>query len=473
MLRRKVFDSLMEWKHRPGHDPLLLRGQKQVGKTYILKEFAKTYEGSAYVDLSKDRPMIDFFRKGPTVDELVQVIQLNDPSSNLSEGCLIILDEVQTCPEARSMLKEFSMDGRYDVIATGSLLDVRLNNLENSYDALIPVGYEEHMRMYSLDFEEFLWAKGYRPDVIDVVKTAIRQREPLSQPILDRFDSLFREFMLIGGMPEVVSDHVEGRGIVQVQRDLDKILESMRSDITRYSEPSETLKILRCMDSIPSQLSETNKRFTYSRLNNGGSRDGIRKYGGALDWIGKSGMGNICYRAGGISRPIRNEMDLDVFKVYVSDTGMLVRMMDGPSNAASLALTIDDPGFNKGALMENVVAECLMKSGYERLYYIKRNGKDMMELDFITDLGSEVVAIEVKSGRTRVAKSLVKSLDNDTIDRRVMFERSNIHVDGSGIEHYPLFAAAFISEMESHREQPYIDGHRVTDEEQDALLRGS
>ena len=471
MLRRKAYDRLVEWKERPGHKSLLIRGQRQVGKTFIIREFAKTYENSTYVDLSKNARMRRAFRESIEVEDILEALMLQDRAFDPSPGgCLIILDEIQSSPRARQALKSFTEDGRFDVVASGSLLDVPLRarayddadegEEEDQDDAvpLIPVGYEEHMRMYSLDFEEFLWAKGYRDTMISKVRESVRRRVPLSGALLDAMNDEFREFTMFGGMPEPVSKLVSGEGLRSVIRAMDDVVTSNYNDISKYAEEGEALRIRKTLESIPMQLSQSNKKFMYSRIDgNRKSREGARKYQESLLWIEGSGIGNMCHQLREISVPVSMSSNPDQFKVYLSDTGMLVRMMDGDGVRAMDAIRTGDVGFNQGSLTENVVAECLMKAGVERNYYIHRKEPGRMELDFVIDLGSETAAIEVKSGRDREAPSLSKTIGDDRFHRRIMFERSNISVDDDGVEHYPLFAAAFIRDMA--RSDDWVDDY--------------
>ncbi len=444
MLRRKCLKSLQDWKSREGHKSLIVRGQRQVGKTFIIQEFSKEYEHSLYVDLSKSPSIRELFNGDLDVDRLVMGLNAIVDGADIIPGALIILDEIQSCPRAKASLKHFTIDGRFDVIASGSLLDIPQYHDQDPL-ALPPVGFVEELRMYSLDFEEFLWARGISEDVISQVKHDIRSHEGIDGAILNRFNDLFKEFMLIGGMPEAVSAHVSGKGLQEIIRIQNEILSVNREDIAKYCGPSLAVKVRACLDSMPSQLSKTNKKFKYSELNAKGSRDGSRAFSEALDWIVGSGIGNPCYRLRQISYPV-SDIDNSQFRMYVSDTGLLVRMGDAneDGNPMARAIITDDLRFNQGALVENVVAECLMKSGFRRSYYINRKEPGRMELDFVTNMGSDVTVIEVKSGKDREAPSLNKTIDDARFQRRIILERSNVHVDERGIEHYPLFAAAFL-----------------------------
>ena len=461
MLRRKAYDRLIQWKGREGHKPLLIRGQRQVGKTFIVTEFSKTYKSYAYVDLSRDAEMRDMLSRSIEVNDIMTALSVRNPDFHPILGnTLLFLDEVQACPWARASLKSFALDGRYDVIASGSLLDVPLRDdggsdtnswhdgvMSDKVVPLIPVGYEEHMRMYGLDFEEFLWAKGYDDNVISKVRDCVRERSTMDPVMLSSMNEAFKEFMMVGGMPEAVSAFVGGTDIGKVSEILEKIVMSSYNDISKYSRESDALKIRRCLESIPRQLSETNKKFMYARLDEKGSREGARRYGDALLWVEGSGLGNMCHSLRSISCPVTMAADPDQFKVYMSDTGMLIHMMDDGGYRAMRSVFEQNDAFNEGAIMENVVAECLMKAGIQRNYYIHRKNPGRMELDFVMDLGSETAVIEVKSGKHRESPSLSKTIGDDRFQRRIMLERSNVSVDENGVEHYPLFAAAFVRDM--------------------------
>ena len=483
MLKRKVYDRLVEWKLRENHKSLLIKGQRQTGKTFIVNEFARTYAHSTTVALDKDRHTRDAFRNASSVDDIIRHLEAKDPKFNAVDGnTLIFLDEIQSCPAARSFLKEFTIDGRFDVIASGSLLDVSIRT-DSDDDAAptIPVGYEEHIRMYPLDFEEFLWAKGYRQDVIERIKMSIADKTPLQSTIVGYMDDIFREHMMIGGMPEAVSSYFS-EGISAARNVLDRVIASINDDVVKYASSKDALKIRHCYYSIPAQLAENNKKFMYSRLDTKGSREGARTFSDALLWIKGTGAGNPCYRLESLERPLSSSRDLNCFKMYLSDTGTLIRLMDreyDDESPAMRAVAENTMPFKQGALMENMAAECLMKAGVSRNYYLNRKEPGRMELDFVAELGPEIVAIEIKSGKDRSAPSLSKTIGDSRFDRRMKFENSDIHVDEDGIEHYPLFAIAFIDEMRRKdgdwmskiRRDPKPDLGKLLDE-RDERLKG-
>ncbi len=446
MLRRKAMDDLIRWRSKPEHKCLLVRGQRGVGKTTLILEFAKSYEHSVYFDLSKDEAARPIFDGDLDVDRLVDAMRILRPGSVISPGnTLIILDEIQHCPRARTALKWFTIDGRYDVIAAGSLLGVRLRDEKNDPTAIIPIGYERHLHMHGMDFEEFLWAVGYSEAQTAMLRMSVREREPLLSTTLNVYQNRFAEFMTTGGMPEAVAAFVSGEGMDRVSRILRNAVLAFRNDAMTYAPESIAVKVLKCFDSIPSQLTEINKKFMWSRIEEGsGSNDTARKYEDAFFWATEAGIADNCHRIRRLESPVSVRKDLSQFKAYMSDTGMLVDLL-GPE--ALHAVCSKDDSFAQGALAENIVAECLVKAGVEPFHYIKRGNPGRMELDFVVELGLETAAIEVMSGKYRDTPTLSRTLDDDRIQRRIVFERSNIHTDGNGIEHYPLFAAAFIKDM--------------------------
>lgn len=451
MLRRKAYDRLLEWKSREGHRCLLVKGQRQVGKTFIIDAFARANYGHyAYLDLSMNVEARRIFERNLDVDTMVSAISLYADATLVPGDSLVFLDEIQSCPRAREALKAFSLDGRYDVIASGSLVDAV--GFEES-EALIPVGYEEHMTMHSLDFEEFLWANGGTEESISLVRGCIRDRTPIPEPFLNWMNDRFRDFMMVGGMPAAVVAFTETGQYSDAGIVLDGIILSTKGDMQKYNGRTDRVRIEECFDSIPGQLSETNKRFLYSRIDGSGSRNAARRYADGLLWIKRAGIGNLCYALREMSPPLWMRRRNDLFKVYMSDTGMLLHMM---GRTALKAVYEGDVRSNQGALMENVVAECLMKSGIPCYYYRQNKGEGMMELDFVVELGTEVAVIEVKSGRDRESPSIGKVARFHRVDRRIVFERSNIRVDGDGMEHYPLFAAAFTDAMERPWDGPAL-----------------
>ena len=455
MLRRKISDTLTEWKNRP-HKCLLLKGQRQVGKTFSVREFARSdYENFVEYNLSTDISCRRIFEGDLDVDSLISAMSLFSPDVEIKpKSTLIFIDEIQEFPRAKEALKSFTLDGRYDVIASGSMLGIDLPKdpqdegswkSEGDREPMEPSGYVEDATMYALDFEEFCWAGGVKDREISKLRSCIKDRKTIGPAFMDAFDRLFRDYMLVGGMPEAVQAFADTRDysvVGKIQRDL---LESCRKDINRYNTGADRIKTLECFESIPAQLSGSNKKFMFSRVDGGKTRNSAVKYKGNLLWIEGAGYGNLVRSLVSIERSLKGHETRDQFKVYLSDTGMLMEMYGRQTKQDLYSGNVE---LNSGAIMENVIAECLMKSGFTVWYYRKNKGPGMMEIDMVIELGNDVAAIEVKSGKDRDAPSITKLGGSSAVERRLMFERSDIYVSEDGIEHYPLFAAGFVKDME-------------------------
>ena len=443
MFHRKILSKLQSWKDR-NHCCLILKGQRQIGKTTVAEEFGRiAYDNFVLLDLFKEPMARRIMEENDTVDELVDAISLYKGVDIHPKTSLIILDEIQESTKARSKLRLFSEDGRYDVIATGSMLgvsDARLGIYKKNVNPdLLPVGTEEHLMMYPMDFEEFLLAVGMKQKDIDKVRDKIRKRIELTSTELEVFSKRFSIYEVVGGMPAAVSAFVEG-GINAAMHVLDRIRATCVNDINRYNAGVDAIKTQECFEAIPRQLSDTNKRYMYSRIDNGGSRSSGEKYRENLLWIKYAGYGIFSYALTGIRRPPERFTQNDVFKVYLSDTGLLMSMMGPDSQTAILA---GDTDHDFGAVTENAVMSCLHRTGYMISYYRRTSKTDKMEIDGIIDCKG-LICIEVKTGSERSYPSLSKTIGDVNVSRRVIFEKGNVVMTPDGIEHYPLFAAAFV-----------------------------
>jgi len=455
MLKRKIYDTLMEWKGRK-HKSLVISGQRQIGKTFIIREFAKNeYDNILELNFAENPSDKEIFIDSLSTDSIIQRLSVSYPGVDIIPSrTLIFLDEIQDCQEAYSSLKYFTDDGRYDVIASGSLLGIKMPNLSDSEDepnVLIPMGYEECITMYALDFEEFLWAKGIKEDIINDIKKRIHDGKKIDDVILDRFNGYFREYMITGGMPDSVSAFIETGTFASMNRILKDLNQSCLKDINRYNTGIDILKTTECYESIPDQLSESNKKFMYSRIKGEGSRKAADRYEENILWIKGAGYGNFCYAVKDMALPLRSKRDH--FRIYQSDTGMLINRY---GENCLKAIYKNDMSYNIGAIAENAVAEGLMKSGYLPRFHSVSKGKNHMELDFVVETGDGLCAIEVKSGKDRNAPSLSKAMRIYKIDRSIMLSDENIYTDDNGVEHFPMFAACFFRELEPEWDGPTL-----------------
>lgn len=441
MLKRKAYGRLMEWKDRPGHGPLLVTGQRHVGKTFLIERFgSENYEHVVRLDLSASPEYSSIFFGDPDADSLISRMAACRGSSEFVPGrTLIFLDEIQECPRARAALGSLAQDGRYDVIASGSMTDPET-------ESGTP-GREEHLVMYGLDFEEFLWARGRDERDIAPVRERIARGEPLTEPQLNVFSRMFRDYMLVGGMPAAVNDYLaNGLNWVASSRTQREILASCKDDISKHNGGIERLKVEECLESIPHQLARANRKFMYADIpgrSGRASRGAAREYSDSLLWIRRAGYGNFCHRLSDIGRPLGSFSVRTQFKVYLSDTGLLMQMY-GPE--AGQALLRGDLSYNSGAAVENAVAECLMKSGLDRYYYVRNRGAGKMGLDFVLESGKGLVAVVVAAGGN-APHSLEKAAEYTGVTRRIELGTGNIGVGRDGVEHYPLFAAAFMPDI--------------------------
>lgn len=338
---------------------------------------------------------------------------------------------------------------KIDVIVSGSLLGVvpfSSNNQDTeTRKPLVPVGYVEYLYMHPLDFEEYLWAHNISKDASAELRANIHERKVLDESTYQRLSQLFREFMIVGGMPRAVDTFIREGRFGPVDAILRDILTTSMKDINRYNIGADILKTGECYMSIPFQLSESNKKYMYSRINDKPSRKSSERYMENLLWIKMAGYGNFCYSLKQLSLPLKGNMMRRSFKIYLSDTGILLELY---GNKAKSAIYEGDYSYNMGAIVENVVIDDICKCGYEPTYYRKDKGADKMELDVVLEFWDGIAAIEVKSGKDRDAPSLRKTLSSSNVARRIVFENGNISVDEDGIEHYPLFASAFMDEID-------------------------
>lgn len=400
MLKRKVYSELLEWRGERKNGLkkcLLIKGARQVGKSYIVKAFGKAeYRSFIYIDFFRQPNLKAIFNGELSADEIYKRMTANMPEIELIRGdTLIFLDEIQYCGNARTAIKFLADDMRYDVISSGSLLGLSYgddddDNVETP--SSIPVGYERQIEMQSLDFEEFLWAYGYKEETIAELKGYVDNGEQIPESIHNRYEMLFREFMVVGGMPEVVADFAENKDFNRVARIQADILAEYQDDISKHAKGREKQYVRMCYDAVPKQLAREIKKFQYSTVEKGQTR---RKFGGSIKWLKDANIVNACYNVREPYLPLMANADENQFKLYINDTGLLTRMYGTEIKLAILNNTIK--GNAKGGIYENVIAECLVKRGYA-LYYYKPD--DSHEIEFIIEKNSGTVPVEVKAGNT-------------------------------------------------------------------------
>ena len=408
MLKRKIESVLVEWKNSESKKPLMIKGIRQCGKTYIVQKFAReNYENVVYMNFILEPDIKSAFSGNMDVDTITLNLSALIPGSRFIQGkTCIILDEIQECREARTALKSFQLDGRFDVIATGSLLGVRgygrsEKKMEGRQDS-IPVGYETVIEMYPLDFEEFLWANGINDKVIDSVKSCFESETIVPDGIHKVMMELLYRYVIVGGLPEVVNTFLETKNIeltYKVQRNL---IAGYEEDMVKYADDADKSRIRECFESIPKQLAKENKKFQYSLVRKGGRS---AQYIGSIQWLEDAGLVQRCYNTQITELPLEGNSIKDCFKLYAADIGLLVAMLDYGTQADILKGNL--LGY-KGAIFENLMADFLCKSGQKLYYFQKDSG---LELDFLVRYKGECVVLEIKakSGKAKSLKTVLKN----------------------------------------------------------------
>lgn len=400
MLKRKIEQRMDEWKSTPKHKPLIIKGCRQCGKTYSVLDFAKkNYSHVVYLNFFQNPDYASVFAGSLEIDNIVMMLSaLLGKEAVFKPGeTVLVLDEIQDCPEARTALKFFRDDGRYDVIGTGSLLGVKGYGKEPKS---VPVGAETVIDMYPLDFEEFLWANGIEEPIIEMLKKHLEDETPVPEALHNRMRQLMLQYAVVGGMPDAVQTFVDTKQmdeVLSIQRD---IVRSYEDDMVKYADKKDKSRIKECFQSIPKQLAKENKKFQYSVVKKGSTAS---KYAGSLQWIEDAGIITRCYNLGITELPLDGNADKDTFKVYMRDMGLFVSMLEDGTQYDILQGKLF--GY-KGAIFENLIADIFGKMGRKLYYFHKDSG---MEVDFVIRYKGECVLVEVKAatGNTKSTKTIL------------------------------------------------------------------
>lgn len=409
MFKRRIEKTLLEWKEQKGHLPLVIMGIRQCGKTFITLEFAKkNYKHVVYVNFMKQTERNEAFTKSKEVDAIVLNLSSQMPNARFVPGeTCIIFDEIQDCPDARTSLKSFKEDGRFDVIATGSLLGVmgygeKQKKEKKQQENIIlgknsvPVGSEMIVHMYPLDFEEFLWAHGISEKIIDTLRNHLQTETPIPAGIHVAMKNLLYRYIAVGGLPAAVNKLMETNNMGEVDKVLKSIIAEYKDDMVKYASDDDKPHIRECFESIPKQLAKENKKFQFSVIKPGGRSS---MYYGSLRWLEDAGVVRRCYNTTITELPLEGNAINSVFKVYTTDIGVLVTLLGTSTRADILQGKLG--GF-KGAIFENLMAETLHKKEQNLYYFHKDSG---LELDFLVRYNDECTPIEVKATSAQ-AKSL-------------------------------------------------------------------
>ncbi len=401
-LKRKIDAYLSQWKNNVSRKPLIVKGPRQIGKTESINKFAKdNYKSVVEINFVTSPKYKQITADGYSAESVIKSISLIEPSHKFIPGeTLIFFDEIQEYPEIATSLKFLNLDGRFDVICSGSLLGINYKRIESN-----SVGYKTDYNMYSLDFEEFMWAKGYQAEVIDGMLEHMKMLKPFTALEHSVFLSNFLDYCILGGMPAVVREFIENKtfeGTLDIQRQL---IADYKEDIRKYAEGLDQTRITNVFNSIPVQLAKKNKKFQLSMVEKGAR---FRDYRGCIEWLEDAGMINLCYCLNNVELPLKGNLDINKFKVYFCDTGLFVSLLDDEVQEdlrANRNLSV-----YKGALYESIVGEAMVKAGYQ-LYYYKREDSTLEE-DFFVRTANELIPIEVKAKNSK-AKSLSQLIKSD------------------------------------------------------------
>ena len=433
MLKRKIEQSLTEWKNTVNHKPLIIKGCRQCGKTFSVLDFAKkNYKHVVYLNFFENPDYASVFAGSLEIDNIVMMLSALLGSEAVFEAgeTVLILDEIQDCPDARTALKFFRMDGRYDVIGTGSLLGVKGYGKEPKS---IPVGSETVIDMYPLDFEEFLWANGIGSPIIEMLKNHLEMETPVPEALHNRMKQLLLQYTVVGGMPDAVQTFVDTKRmdeVLQIQRD---IVRSYADDMVKYAEKKDKARIKECFQSIPRQLSKENKKFQYSVIKKGSTAS---KYAGSIRWIEDAGIISRCYNLSITELPLDGNAEEDIFKVYMRDCGLFVSMLEDGTQYDILQGKLY--GY-KGAIFENLIADIFAKMGRKLYYFHKDSG---LEVDFVIRYKGECTLVEVKAatGNTKSTKTILHHPEKYHVNSAIKLGDYNVGRSGQ-ILTLPLYMA--------------------------------
>ncbi len=439
MLKRKMERILAEWKKAPDRKSLIIKGCRQCGKTFSVLDFAKkNYKHVVYLNFFENPDYASVFSGSLETDHIIMMLSaLLGSKAVFEEGeTVLVLDEIQDCPEARTALKFFRLDGRYDVIGIGSLLGVKGYGKEPKS---IPVGSETVVDMVPMDFEEFLWACGITEPIIESLKKCMEEETPVPEALHNRMRQLLLQYAVVGGMPEAVQTFVNTKRMDEVLRIQRDIVRSYEDDMVKYAEKKDKSHIRECFQSIPRQLSKENKKFQYSVIKKGSTAG---KYAGSLQWIEDAGIISRCYNLSIPELPLDGNAEKDVYKVYMRDLGLFVSMLEDGTQYDILQGKLY--GY-KGAIFENLIADIFAKMGRKLYYYHKDSG---LEVDFVIRYRGECTLVEVKAatGNVKSMKTILQHPEKYHVNAAIKLGDYNVGRSGK-ILTLPLYMAFLIREF--------------------------
>ena len=432
MLKRKIMDVLVKWKNEKKKECLLLKGARQVGKTFIIREFAKqNYKNIVEINFVTEPKFKEVFEGSLKMDEIIRGITLRDDSMVFVPGeTLLFLDEIQECGNARTAFKPIAEDGRFDCIASGSMLGIAYKEVRS-----IPVGYEKQAEMFSLDFEEFLWTRGNGEAVIGYMKEFFDKKERIDAATNEILLKKLREYAVVGGMPAAVNKYLETNNFGLVHEVQNEIISSYLDDIAKYAPAAEKPKVRKCYLSIPGQLAKENKKFQYSMVEKGSS---ARKFENSLEWLRDAGLIQYCHNVSTPIFPLPAYDQEGYFKTYITDIGILNAMYGFKMKEEVYNNTLKGPA--KGGIYENLIADILMKKEIPLNYYKPSEGRQ--EIEFLLTNDDGVIPLEVKAGngKTLSLDEFIKRFDPPYALKLIS---GNIGKEGKKLT-LPLYMAMFL-----------------------------
>ena len=442
LLKRKVDNYLLEWKNNPDRKPLIIKGARQVGKTRSIEWFAShNYQCVIQINFVEQKRYRDIFEDGFEVDAILKNISLLNPELKFIPGdTLFFFDELQACPNCATSLKFFKLDGRFDVICSGSLMGINYREIESN-----SVGYKEDYEMHSMDFEEFLWAKGYSEEFIDGLYQNMLEVKPINNLQMDVLFGLFRDYVTIGGMPEVVDLYIKNNnfsGTLAIQRQL---LKDYEEDITKYVEGLDKAKVKAVYNHISTFLAKENKRFQITKI---GKNARNRDYVGCIEWLADARVINVCYCLNQPELPLKGNYDPKLYKIYYKDTGLLIASLD--EEAQEDLRANKNLGTYKGAVYENIVGDMLVKQGYNLYYY--NSDRPALEMDFFVRDADSLIPVEVKANDNATASlnNLLKEDKYPDIKYGIKLGYKNIGFNGKFYT-FPYFLTFLLKRFVAER----------------------
>ena len=445
VFKRKIDQILENWLDEPKHKPLVVKGVRQCGKTSSIRAFAEShFKHVVYLDFREHPDYKKFFEPNVSVASIIMRISAALPAAEIvpHETCFVF-DEIQDCPLARSSLKYFFLDGQYEVMCTGSLLGVHGYKTKDEkggeQESSIPVGFEHIVEMFPMDFEEWLWANGIKPMHFDYLKECLQSETPVDVAIHDRFRELLNQYVIVGGMPEVVTTFLESGLVGKALAIQKRIVDEYKADMVKYAAKEDKARIRECFESIPSQLAREYKKFSYSVVKKGGRG---RDYAGSLQWIEDAGIIRRCYNIEKTELPLDGSKIPSEFKVYMADIGLLISMLE--DGTQSSILSGDLLGY-KGAIFENLVADIFGKMGRKLYYYHKDSG---VELDFIMRYRGKCTPVECKArnGNAKSMRTVLKNKEKYHMEQALKLGDYNVGRNGETLT-LPMYMGFLLTEV--------------------------